>query len=363
MCSHSLSKGRLTVKPSSVDYEKFATTSDLNYFQWYLEWGMTVSDQSEDPLLLLALKCVPNSQFSDKLGRHGNIKIMISFSLFSDGEPSSDDGETDSHQAIVHAPLCSLKLTRKNDYQRNLIYGRSPACTQMPYKVSLSSFTTNVYSEVKIIYCGCSLTDFGSIMENEQQLRQDIGALLDLGNTSKFSDVKLVTSQEVVEGSNPDQVELFAHKVILAARSPVFANMFEHDMQEKQTNRIEINDVRAEVLKQMLVYIYTDGVPKIKEMANDLLYVADKYQLDNLKAMCERHLSYNLQVSNAAHTVQLAHMHNAPKLKENALRFVSKHITEVRATKEWEEVKKCGDVLDDLIEVMTGPAAKRPRTD
>ena len=116
----------------------------------------------------------------------------------------------------------------------------------------------------------------------------------------------------MAEGSNPDQVELFAHKVILAARSPVFARMFERDMQESQTNRIEINDVRPEVLKQMLVYIYTDGVPKIKEMADDLLYVAGKYQLDNIKAACEQHLSYSLQISNAAHTVQLAHLHNAP---------------------------------------------------
>ena len=34
-----------------------------------------------------------------------------------------------------------------------------------------------------------------------------------------------------------------AHKIILAARSPIFAAMFQHDMQENKTNETEITDV------------------------------------------------------------------------------------------------------------------------
>jgi speckle-type POZ protein len=34
--------------------------------------------------------------------------------------------------------------------------------------------------------------------------------------------------------------ELHAHKAILAARSPVFAAMFTHDMKEKRNNYMEI---------------------------------------------------------------------------------------------------------------------------
>ena len=37
--------------------------------------------------------------------------------------------------------------------------------------------------------------------------------------------------------------EFLAHKGILAAQSPVFRAMFEHDMKERRTNRVDINDL------------------------------------------------------------------------------------------------------------------------
>ena len=61
--------------------------------------------------------------------------------------------------------------------------------------------------------------------------------------------------------------------------------MFEHDMQESSNNKVEVNDVDPEVLKEMLTYMYTDQVPNMKSVACSLLYVADKYQLDQLKAL------------------------------------------------------------------------------
>lgn len=39
----------------------------------------------------------------------------------------------------------------------------------------------------------------------------------------------------------------------------------------------------AEVIKEMLGFIYTDTAPNIDRMAYDLLEAADKYQLDRLK--------------------------------------------------------------------------------
>lgn len=133
-------------------------------------------------------------------------------------------------------------------------------------------------------------------------------------------------------------------------------------MQESLTSQVELSDIEPEVVKEMLVYIYTGRVPKIEEMVSDLLYVADKYQLRHLKSLCEQHLTYRLQVDNAACIVQLAYLHNAADLRKNALQFISKHLAEVRATKEWEEVKQGNEVLDDLIEVMQEPPAKRPKT-
>lgn len=63
---------------------------------------------------------------------------------------------------------------------------------------------------------------------------------------------------------------------VRAARSPVFAAMFEHEMEERKQNRVSINDVDHEVLKEMLRFIYTGKSPNLEKMADDLLAAADK---------------------------------------------------------------------------------------
>lgn len=73
------------------------------------------------------------------------------------------------------------------------------------------------------------------------------------------------------------------HKAILAARSPVFAAMFEHKMRESQSDRVDVADVDAEVMREMLRFMYTGQAPNLERMADDLLAAADKYQLDRLK--------------------------------------------------------------------------------
>ena len=203
---------------------------------------------------------------------------------------------------------------------------------------------------------GCPLSD---------SLRKfnDFGTFLSTGSKSKFSDVTLVASQKYnTKGdSSSAPFEFPAHKVILAARSPVFASMFEHSMQESTNNKVVIDDVCPDALKEMLMYIYTGEVSDVGNVAYDLLYAADKYQLDDLKSFCEQQLSKSLKVENAARMVQFAHMHNTPILKRRTLRFIASHGAEVRATTEWEEVKQHADILDELLQVIYEPVSKKAK--
>lgn len=63
------------------------------------------------------------------------------------------------------------------------------------------------------------------------------------------------------------------------ARSPVFAAMFEHEMEERKQNRVAITDVDHEVLREMLRFIYTGRAANLERMADDLLAAADKVSL------------------------------------------------------------------------------------
>ena len=70
--------------------------------------------------------------------------------------------------------------------------------------------------------------------------------------------------------------EFAVHKAFLAARSPVFAGMFEHDMKEQIENRLELPDIDMEVFEVLLSYIYSDKIPDLDKFALELFSVADK---------------------------------------------------------------------------------------
>ncbi|XP_043495831.1 speckle-type POZ protein isoform X2 [Polistes fuscatus] len=151
------------------------------------------------------------------------------------------------------------------------------------------------------------------------RLPDDLGLLFE---NQKFSDVTLTVCGR----------EFQAHKAILAARSPVFSAMFEHEMEERKQNRVDITDVEQEVLREMLRFIYTGKASNLEKMADDLLAAADKYALERLKVMCEEALCGSLAIDNAADILILADLHSADQLKAQAIDFINTHATDVMDT-------------------------------
>ena len=120
-----------------------------------------------------------------------------------------------------------------------------------------------------------------------------------------------------------------------------------------------MSDIEPEVFKEMISFIYSNRVPNLSTMAGPLLYAAEKYQLDGLKAKCEQFLSYNLQVGNAVQKLQPAQTYNTSQLKENALLFIIKYINEVRESNDWGIMNSNYELMNELIGRMAEPAAKR----
>ena len=227
-------------------------------------------------------------------------------------------------------------------------------------------FSYNDYSDlitvsttVKLVMVKCTLNIIDEVKVPSLALGNELGGLLtfaiEMGEKkNKFTDVTFsITTSESISPST-----FYAHKAVLAARSPVFAKMFEHDLQESTTNSVTLSDITPEVFKELLTYIYTGQAPNIQVLAGDLLNAAEKYQLDHLKVMCERQMSYGLQVDNAAETLVLAHTYRANQLKKNALMYIIKHRNEVRETKDWEKVHVINELLEDLLDTSLELAAK-----
>ncbi|KAL6030353.1 hypothetical protein STEG23_015122 [Scotinomys teguina] len=153
-------------------------------------------------------------------------------------------------------------------------------------------------------------------------LADEIGKLRE---DSCFTDCSLVVAGQ----------EFQAHKAILAAHSPVFRAMFEHDMKESKRNRVEIHDLEPQVIKATQGFMYTGKAPDLDSMAAAVLAAADKYGLERLKVMCEDVLCRDLSVENAAHTLVLADLHSSGQLKSQALDFITAHVAEISETSGW----------------------------
>jgi hypothetical protein len=69
-----------------------------------------------------------------------------------------------------------------------------------------------------------------------------------------------------------------AHRVILGARSPVFASLFDDSSVESVTRKVKINDIEIEVFDELLFFLYT-GTLRSTANNRNLLRVAEKYQV------------------------------------------------------------------------------------
>ncbi|KQK17060.1 hypothetical protein BRADI_1g32265v3 [Brachypodium distachyon] len=154
-----------------------------------------------------------------------------------------------------------------------------------------------------------------------------------------------------------------AHKLILGARSPVFMAEFFGNMKEKNSRRVEIEDMEAPVFKALLHYIYTDRVPELYQnldatMGQQLLAAADRYGLDRLKLLCEIKLSGGITVDTAGATLALAEQHNCALLKAKCMEFIVSTpaiLDAVLATEGYKHLEaSCPLVLPDLLKSARG---------
>merc|ERR1719219_1839027 len=105
--------------------------------------------------------------------------------------------------------------------------------------------------------------------------------------------------------------------------------MFQADMTEAATKRVDIRDLHSEVVNDMLLYIYTGNTPNLGRSAGELLAAADKYQLEQLKTICEEKLCNSLEIGNSVHHLVLGDMYQALNLKRMALGFVVRNMSTV----------------------------------
>uniref|UniRef100_A0A0D9WT20 BTB domain-containing protein n=1 Tax=Leersia perrieri TaxID=77586 RepID=A0A0D9WT20_9ORYZ len=176
--------------------------------------------------------------------------------------------------------------------------------------------TIAVFKELpKPVISAAAVKELAHAPEPSSDLHKHLGELL---QKETATDVTFVVSGE----------SFAAHKLILAARSPVFMAEFFGHMKEATSGSVVVDDIEPAVFKAMIHFIYTDTLPELDKeesmttMAMHLLAAADRYGLDRLKLICESKLSGGIDVDTVATTLVLAEQHGCSLLKAKCVEFI-----------------------------------------
>ncbi|BBN17838.1 speckle-type POZ protein [Marchantia polymorpha subsp. ruderalis] len=181
----------------------------------------------------------------------------------------------------------------------------------------------------------------------EPDLGTHFGSLLDSG---EGADVTFEVDGEVYQ----------AHKLVLAARSPVFKVQLYGPTRDHNAGTIKIEDIEAPVFKAMLNFIYTDSLPDIHKLTAScsssstlvtfhLLAAANRYGLDRLRIFCESKLCEEVSTDTVATTLALAEQYHASQLKAICLKYAAANLAAFMHSDGFEYLKNCCPTLQSEL--------------
>ncbi|KAH6759212.1 BTB/POZ domain-containing protein [Perilla frutescens var. frutescens] len=122
---------------------------------------------------------------------------------------------------------------------------------------------------------------------------------------------------------NTSDGSLQAHRAILSASSPVFLSMFQHDLKEKESSTIYIEDMTSESCMALFSYLYgTISQEDFWKHRLALLGAANKYDIIDLKDACEESLLEDINSGNVLERLQEAWLYQLDKLKKGCLIYL-----------------------------------------
>ncbi|XP_052784664.1 BTB/POZ domain-containing protein 6-like [Mya arenaria] len=127
-----------------------------------------------------------------------------------------------------------------------------------------------------------------------------------------------------------DKREMRCHRFILASRSPVFYTMFCGSLPE--TGVVEIPDVEADVFQQVIRYLYTNDIVITPESVMAIMYMANKYDIQQLTKCCQEYLEEKMSVENVCVILDQAVKFEEKELEKKCYLFIAENSTEVFAT-------------------------------
>ena len=138
-----------------------------------------------------------------------------------------------------------------------------------------------------------------------------------------------------------------AHKCVLSAASPYFRGMFSNDLKEKESNLVELQDIKSSTLSDVLRYIYTGRTRIDSSNAKDLVMTADYLIIPSLKTRATLFLEGALNASNCLAFESFASRYNCESLKKAAVAYKMEKFVDVTKSEDFRllDVEKVKELI------------------
>ncbi|KAH8413212.1 hypothetical protein KR009_008846 [Drosophila setifemur] len=153
---------------------------------------------------------------------------------------------------------------------------------------------------------------------NEQHTARSFDQMNEMRKQKQLCDVILVA----------DDVEIHAHRMVLASCSPYFYAMFT-SFEESRQARITLQSVDARALELLIDYVYTATVEVNEDNVQVLLTAANLLQLNDVRDACCDFLQTQLDASNCLGIREFADLHACVELLNYAETYIEQHFNEV----------------------------------
>uniref|UniRef100_A0AAR2KPN7 Kelch-like protein 3 n=1 Tax=Pygocentrus nattereri TaxID=42514 RepID=A0AAR2KPN7_PYGNA len=177
-------------------------------------------------------------------------------------------------------------------------------------------------------------------------MRKAFRLMNDLRSRRMLCDVLLVAGE----------VEIPAHKVVLASCSPYFCAMFTGEMSESKAPRVEIRDMDGQTLTKLVDYIYTAQIEVSEDNVQVLLPAASLLQLMDVRQVCCEFLQAQLHPTNCLGIRAFADLHACTDLLNHAHAYAEQHFSEVMQGEEFMSLslqQVCSLISSDKLTVST----------
>ncbi|KRZ66180.1 Kelch-like protein 3 [Trichinella papuae] len=155
-------------------------------------------------------------------------------------------------------------------------------------------------------------------------------------------------SNEGSSSSNSAEVEIPAHRIILASACPYFKAMFQSNMSEVGQGKIRIHGVEPDALKSLVNFMYTSEIAITAENVQYILIASDLLEMSEVTNSCCEFLKSQLNPSNCIGIQEFAEHHSCISLSIFARVYCEQHFDEVIKYEEYLSLS-----LENMLQIIS----------